>query len=103
MPYKAWCPVCVAGEGIHSQPRRIKEEEKDRIGDTVSMDYCFLTTDGEAETDPKVQILHNDRLDILWAVGVESKEVTPGDVSSVMRKLEEAGYKGIEITLTFGQ
>ena len=68
MPYKAWCPVCVAGEGIHNQSRRIKEDEKERIGVTISMDYCFLTNDGEAETDPKVLILH-DRLEALWALG----------------------------------
>ena len=38
MPYKAWCPVCVAGEGIHNQSRQTKEDEKERIGITVSMD-----------------------------------------------------------------
>ena len=63
------------------------------------MDYCFLTTDGEAETDPKVLILHDDRLETLWALGVKAKGVTPEVVSWIMSKLEEAGYKGTEITI----
>ena len=103
MPYKAWCPVCVAGEGIHNQSRRTKEDEKERIGVTISMDYCFLTTDGEAETDPKVLILHDDRLETLWALGVKTKGVTPEVVTWIMNKLEEAGYKGTEITMNTDQ
>ena len=31
MLYKARCPVCVAGEGIHNQSRRIEEEEKSAL------------------------------------------------------------------------
>ena len=93
MPYKAWCPVCVAGEGIHNQSRQTPTDERERIGITVSMDFCFLTTDGEADKDPKILILHDDRLETLWALGVKSKAVTPEVVTWIMSKLEEAGYK----------
>ena len=92
MPYKAWCPVCVAGEGIHNQSRQTPTDERERIGITVSMDFCFLTTDGEADKDPKILILHDDRLETLWALGVKSKAVTPEVVTWIMSKLEESGY-----------
>ena len=68
MPYKAWCPICVAGEGIHNQARATRPEEAERIGVTISLDYCFLTSEGEAEEDPKVLIMHDDRLETLWAL-----------------------------------
>ena len=103
MPYKAWCLVCVAGEGIHKQSRQTREDEKERIGITVSMEYCFLSTDGEADEDPKILILHDDRLETLWALGVKAKGVTPEVVTWIMSKLEEAGYKGTEITLKTDQ
>ena len=94
MPYKSWCPICVAGEGIHNQSRASKEEEKDRIGVTISLDYCFLTTEGEAEEDPKVLIMHDDRLETLWALGVQQKGVTPETVTWITQKFEEAGHNG---------
>ena len=95
--------MCVAGEGIHNQSRQTPTDERDRIGITVSMDVCFLTTDGEADEDPKILILHDDRLETLWALGVKSKAVTPEVVTWIMSKLEEAGYKGTEITLKSDQ
>ena len=99
MPYKAWCPICVAGEGIHHQARATKPEEKERIGVTISLDYCFLTSEGEAEEDPNVLITHDDRLGTLWALGVQQKGVTPETVTWITQKLEYFGYKGVVLTL----
>ena len=103
MPYKAWCPICVAGEGIHNQSRAAKGEEKERIGVTISLDYCFLTSEGEAEEDPKVVIMHDDRLETFWALGVQRKGVTSETVTWITQKLEEAGYKGVDLTLKTDQ
>ena len=100
MPYKAWCLVCVAGEGIHNQSRQAREDEKERIGITVSMDYCFLTADGEADEDPKIMILHGDRLETLWTFGGKAKGVTPEVVTWIMIKLEEAGYTTTRTEIT---
>ena len=77
VPYKAWCPICVAGEGIHNQARKSTESKEDKLGVTISMDYCFLTTEGEAETDPKVLVMHDDRLDAVWALSVKAKGPSP--------------------------
>ena len=56
---------------------RTKEDEKERIGITFSMDYCFPTTAEEADTDPKVLILHNGRLGTLLALGGDIQESNP--------------------------
>ena len=73
IPYKAWCPICVSGEGIHNQARKTVEGEGDRLGVTISFDYCFLTSEGEADEDPKILIMHDDKLETLWALGVQQK------------------------------
>ena len=99
MPYKSWCPICVSGEGIHNQSRRATEEERERLGTTISLDYCYLTTEGESEEDPKVLVMHDDQLETLWALGVKQKGVTPEVVSWIVQKLDEAGYRGMAITI----
>ncbi len=34
--YKSWCPICVAGEGIHNQARKSTEEQGNKIGITYA-------------------------------------------------------------------
>ena len=53
VPYRAWCPICVAGEGIHNQARKSTESKEETLGVTKSMDYCFLTTEGGGRDRPQ--------------------------------------------------
>lgn len=63
MAYKEWCPICVAVEGIHNQPRRrTADVEKEQLGITISMELCFLNLSEEVEKDPKVLVVHDNRL-----------------------------------------
>ena len=39
MPYREWCPDCVAGRGRADNHRRVNKEGK--VNNEVSMDYCF--------------------------------------------------------------
>jgi hypothetical protein len=103
VPYKEWCPICVAGEGIHDQARKTAEADKDKLGITISMDYCFLSSSEDVEQDPKVLILHDDRLGAIWALCVKAKGPSPEVVTWVMNKLEEAGYRGVELSLKTDQ
>ena len=59
VPYKSWCPVCVAGEGIHNQARRTTEEYGELMGVSISMVYCFLTNEGEKEDGPTIRTIRN--------------------------------------------
>ena len=61
VPYREWCPVCVAGEGIQNQSRMATAEEKEGCGITISMDYCFMTSDDGVEGDPTVLVVHDDK------------------------------------------
>ncbi len=88
--YKSWCPICVAGEGIHNQARKSTEEKGNKIGITISMDYCFLTTEGESEPGPKVLVIHDDRLDAIWALEVKAKGPSAEVVTWIVGELEES-------------
>ena len=46
LPFRAWCPHCVAGKGVSGH--HITSSKADRIGIAISMDFCFL---GLAEKD----------------------------------------------------
>ena len=105
MPYRDWCPVCVAGEGTQNQSRRATTEEMNE-GDvpTISMDYCFLTSDdGGDESDPKVLVVHDDKTQAMWALAVRAKGSAPEVAAWVVHKIEEAGYRGMPISLKTDQ
>ena len=41
LPYRSWCPVCVAGRGAQDSHRNTGEEEERTIP-TIGYDYCFM-------------------------------------------------------------
>ena len=91
MPYRDWCPVCVAGGRVQSHSRRATAEEKAGCGVTISMDYCFLTSDDGEEGDPTKLVVHDDQTQALWALAVQSKGSALDVAAWVAQKLEEAG------------
>ena len=104
IPYRPWCPVCVAGEGVQHQSRQATLEEKEGCGVTIRMDYCFLSSDDGAEGDPKVLVVHDDKSEALWALAVKAKGIGAPEVSAwVAQKLEEAGYRGMPVTIKTDQ
>ena len=96
LPYRSWCAHCVAGKGVSSPHYR--SDAGDRIGITVSLDYCFM---GDEATDgiPPTLVVWDDGNRALWALPVEHKGATEYVVRWLVRKLEEAGYSGVAITL----
>ena len=98
LPYMDWSPVCVAGEGVQSHSRRATAEEKAGCGITISMDYCFLTSDDAEEGDPTILVVHDDQTLALSAMAVQSKGSAPEVAAWVAQKLEEAGYRGVPVT-----
>ena len=59
------------------------------------MYYCFLSSSEDVEHDPKVLIVHDDRLGAIWAFCVKAKGPSPEVVTWVTNKLEEAGSRRI--------
>ena len=58
-----------------------------------------MTTEGESETDPKVLVVHDDRLDAIWAFNVKASGPSAEVVTWIVGKLEESGYKGTAIAI----
>ena len=42
-----------AGAGIHNQARKSTESKEEKLGVTICMDYCFLTTEGRQRQTPR--------------------------------------------------
>ncbi len=67
-----------------------EEEEEDEDGDESGGD-----DEEEAEEERKVLIMHEDRVETLWALGVQQMGVTPENVTWITQTIEEVGYKGM--------
>jgi hypothetical protein len=48
LPYRSWCPVCIAGRRENAPRKSLSEEE--RSVPEVGMDYCFIRRAIETET-----------------------------------------------------
>ena len=90
LPYRTWCKHCVRGRGVSTPHRKGCKEEK--IGITISIDYCFMT--GEEDPDlPGVLIMWDDNHECLWALPVESKGVVDWVLKYIVDKLDDIGYR----------
>ena len=98
--------MCVKAAGIHDQ-RRAKKKDEEKLGVTVSLDYCFFGEEGEEKTEdrdmPKILVMHDDSADAIWAMQVERKGATDEVVTWIVNKLEETGHGGDHITLKSDQ
>ena len=101
LPYRSWCAHCVAGKGI-SSPHVHGDVETERIGITISLDYCF-SGDEAKEGTPPVLVVWDDGHRAMWALPVETKGAVPWVVAWIVGKLEEAGYSGVKLTLKSDQ
>ena len=109
IPYRDWCAICVKAAGIHDPHRAHKDTSEERLGTTVSLDYCFFGED-EAEGDwddssngLKILIMHDDSTDVKWVTEMKHKGANEDVVSWVAQKLEAAGHSGTQITLKTDQ
>ena len=102
LPYRTWCKHCVKGRGVSTPHRKGKKEEK--IGITISIDYCFMSGEADAEEDlPGILIVWDDNHECLWALPVESKGAVEWVVKYVVEKLDEIGYRGVPISIKSDQ
>ena len=53
VPYRSWCPICVKGQGVNTRHACIKREEQQEFG-TVSIDYAFMTSEGDGEDEDQL-------------------------------------------------
>ena len=102
LPYRTWCKHCVKGRGVSTPHRQGKKEEK--IGITISIDYCFMSGEMDAEEDlPGILIMWDDNHECLWALPVENKGVVEWAVKWIVEKLDDIGYRGVPISIKSDQ
>ena len=91
LPYRSWCPECVAGRGV-SSPHVTSTEEP--LGVTISIDYCFMSQQDE-ESD--------NVLKAIWALPAQNKGAVPYVIEWLVGVLDTAGYRGENISLKSDQ
>ena len=102
LPYRSWCPHCVAGRGI-SRRHATVGGDKEKLGVTISIDYCFFNPeDVEQDTTP-ILILYDDNLETIWAIPVETKGAVQFVVNWCVEILDVAGYSNTDITIKSDQ
>ena len=101
--YRDWCPHCVAGKATSRQHRTIRDEGDEKMGITISLDYCFMTPEEQEDDMRPILAAHDNSNGAIWAVAVDKKGVSVMAVRWLTGKLEEAGYAGQKITLKSDQ
>ena len=71
LPFRSWCKHCVFAKGISSAHRGRGEEE--RLGITISIDYCFMNPKETEEGVPPVLVMWDNNHKAMWAIPVEAK------------------------------
>ena len=101
LPFRTWCKHCVFGKGVSSP--HVKPDNKEKIGITISFDYCFMVDEEKSEDTPAVLVMWDDNHECLWALPVESKGPIEYVVKWVNDKLDAIGYRGTPLTLKSDQ
>ena len=70
LPFRPWCPSCVAGQAKDKHHKR--DEETDKALDQVVFDYGFLGTEGVKESLP-VQVMKYVKRGMICAHAVPRK------------------------------
>ena len=68
------------------------ESNKEKLGVTVSLDYCFMTPLEKSEGTCPVLIMYDNLLEAFWALPVSSKGVVKYAVDWCVNASEQAGY-----------
>ena len=100
LPYRSWCPDCVAGRGV-SSPHVTSTE--DPLGVTISIDYCFMRQQDEGSDTYPVLIVFHNVLKAVWALPVQNKGAVPYAIKWLVGVLDTAGYRGEHLSLKSDQ
>ena len=97
--YRCWCPHCVAGRGISHQHSSDTSGDAEKLGTTVSVDYCFWVPEEVEDDTCPVLVACDDTSKAIWAIAVEEKGADHTAVTCMADKLEHYGYSGTRIII----
>lgn len=66
---------------------------------TISADYCFISPEERKEATVPVLVVWDDNLEAMWALPVAQKGPVQYAVNWFVQKLDEAGYRGVRLSL----
>ena len=93
LPYRSWCPACVAGKAKDRMHFKIKEENHEVP--TIVFDYCFLATN-DAKTTIPIQVMLDTRTQMIFGHVVPRKGMMDAHGCNEMcNDLEKLGYSEI--------
>ena len=93
LPFRSWCPACVAGKAKDKFHSKIKDEEHGIP--TVVFDYCFLATNDVKDTIP-TQVMLDTRTQMLFGHVVPRKGmIDEHGCEQMIKDLEKLGYDEI--------
>ena len=72
LPYRSWCPYCVAGRGI-SAHHVAAGGDREKLGITIRLGYCFTTPEDTEKDMCPMLILCDDNLEAICAIPAEHK------------------------------
>ena len=94
LPFRTWCPHCVAGKAQDRPHREVKDQDEKQVPEIV-FDYGFLGGKEDAET-LAVQVARDRRTKMLFANVVPRKGmVNEHGAQAMLADLDKLGYKDI--------
>ena len=95
VPYRSWCPICVKGQGVNTRHACIKREEHQEFS-TVSIDYAFMTSEGDGEDEDQlgmpILVMHDRQSGKVNSNVVPAKGVNPYAVMRCVQNIKLLGY-----------
>ena len=91
LPYRAWCPSCVAGKAANRAHRKMENYDVNGVPEVV-FDYGFMGAEGEEDTIA-IQVAKDRRSRAVFAHVVPRKGVThTHGAEELIKDLEKLGY-----------
>ena len=94
MPFRSWCPYCVASKAV-SDPHR----KKDGLGTVpiVSLDYAFMGAGDDASDSGQIPIIviEDDTSNAVFAHMVPRKCYDEHSISRIAQDVRSLGYRRI--------
>jgi hypothetical protein len=95
LPFRSWCPCCVAGKAKHWPHFKKSQEEKgeDRVP-SIHMDYWFMR---DNEDDERVTVLnYKEKLSRAYGAHIVQKKGVDAEIAKrVIKNLESWGCQGL--------
>ena len=94
LPFRAWCPACVAGKS-RDRPHRKAESDENKGVPQVVFDYCFMAGEGDEET-VAIQVAKDRRTRMIFSHMVPRKGlVSMHGAEELIKDIAKLGHREV--------